>query len=219
MPSIPIAIASSKNFATRSGSRTVEQGAIDRQPEAPRLRRLDGRHGAIKRAVLAHRAVMHLAIAVQMHVPREIWVRLILLELLLQQQRVRAQIDELLPLQDAADDLRHLLVQQRLATGDRHHRRPALIDRIQRVLHRQPLVQDRRRIIDLPAPAASQIAPEQRLQHQNQRIALPAGNMLLDHIGAYTKHLFQGNRHSTPLLRVPSARAAPKVGAPWKRGN
>ncbi len=104
------------------GLGAVEQGAVDADAEAARLRLADRRDGPVVHALLADRPVVHLAVAVQVHVPAEIGVRLVLLHLLLEQQRVRAEIDELLARQDALDDLRHLLVQQRLAAGDRHHR-------------------------------------------------------------------------------------------------
>ncbi len=89
-----------------------------------------------------------------------------------EQDRVGAQVDELLARHDAGDDLRHLLVDERLAARDGHHRRAAFIDRLQRVLDAHPLLQDLLRIVDLAAAGAGQIALEQRLQHQHQRIAL-----------------------------------------------
>ena len=45
----------------------VEQRAIDVDPEAARLGGSYRRHGALVDAFFAHRAVMHLAIAIQMH--------------------------------------------------------------------------------------------------------------------------------------------------------
>ena len=66
------------------------------------------------------------------------------------------------------------LVQQRLAAGDRHHRRAALVDRLHALGDRQALVQDLGRIVDLAAAGAGQVAAEQRLQHQHQRVALAA---------------------------------------------
>src|SRR5689334_20807165 len=120
MPSTPIAITSSKKRATRSGSAPSNkvQLMLIRKPRS---------------------------LAVQMHVPAEIRVRLVLVELLLEQQRVGAEIDELLAGQDALDDLRHLLVQQRLAAGDGDDRGAALIDRGERVGDGEALVEDLRR--------------------------------------------------------------------------
>jgi hypothetical protein len=45
-------------------------------------------------------------------------------------------------------------------------------------------VQDLVRIVDLAATGAGEIAAEQRLQHQHERIALAALDMLLDDVAA-----------------------------------
>ena len=119
-----------------------------------------------------------------MHREEQIGRRLEQVELLLEQQRVGAQRDEFLARHDALDDLADLLVDQRLAAGDRDHRRAALVDRVEALLHRQALVEDRVRIVDLAAADAGEIAAEQRLQHQHQRIALAAPQLLLEQIGA-----------------------------------
>jgi hypothetical protein len=73
-------------------------------------------------------------------------------------------------------------VKKRFATGDRHHRRAALIHGVEGILHRHILVQDRIRIVDLPAAGASQVAPEQRFKHQHQRVTLSAGQALTENI-------------------------------------
>src|SRR6185503_3025140 len=63
--------------------------AVRRDAEAPLARGLDRRHGPVERAVAAHRRVMPVAIAVEMDRERQIGRRLVLIELLLEQQRVR----------------------------------------------------------------------------------------------------------------------------------
>ncbi len=127
---------------------------------------------------------MHLPIAVEMNRPGKIGAGLVLIDLLFQKQRVGADDRELLARDDALDDLRQLLVQKRLAAGHDDDGRAAFVDRGERVLDRNALVEDRVGIIDLAAARASQIATEQRLQHQDQRIALAACKMLSDDIGA-----------------------------------
>src|SRR6185295_12981456 len=88
-----------------------------------------------------------------------------------------------------AHDLADLLVNQRLATGDRHHRRAAFVGRVPAFLRRHAAVEDRVGVVDLAATDASEVAPEQRFQHQHQRIALPAKQLLLDQIAADTQFL------------------------------
>ena len=110
--------------------------------------------------------------------------------------------------EETLDDLRHLAVQQRLAAGDRNGGRAAFVDRLHALLDGQPLVEDLVGIVDLAAARAGQIAAEQRLQHQNQRVALPAGELLPEDIGADTGHLVEGYRH----FCFPDAARAPKAG-------
>ena len=55
----------------------------------------------------------------------------------------------------------------------------AFVDRLEAVLDRNALIQDLVGIIDLAAAGAGEIAAEQRLQHQHERIALAACKMLL----------------------------------------
>ena len=182
--------------------RPVEQRAVDAEPE-PTLdfaSLIAATARSNTPSWLTARSCISL-IAVQMHIPREVRVGLEQIHLLLEQQRVRAQIDEFLARQDALDDLRHLLVQQRLAAGDRNHRSAAFVDRLQRIGDRQPLVQNLGRIVDLAATGASQIAAEQRLEHQHERVALPPPQMLPDHVGADLEYLPQRNRHQPAFPR------------------
>ena len=93
------------------------------------------------------------------------------------------------------DDLADLAMDQRLSPRYRHHRRAALIDGVQALLHREATVEDRIGIVDLAAAGAGQIAAEQRLQHQHQRIALAAPQLLLDDIAADTDFLEERDCH------------------------
>src|SRR5664280_1667022 len=108
------------------------------------------------------------------------------MQLLLEQQRVGAKRDKLLTRDDAFDDLTDLAMDERLTAGNSHHRRAAFVDRVEALLDRQTLVQDRVRIIDLAAADAGEIAAEQRLQHQNERIAFATHDPLLEDCLLYT---------------------------------
>ena len=177
MPSTPSAMTVSKNFAIRSGSALLNSVQLMLQRKSARLGRLDGGDGAVVGAGLAHRSVVVFLVAVEMDRPDEIRTRLVVLHPLFHQQRVGAQVDELPARDDALDDGRQFLVQQRLAARDRHHRRAAFVDRVQGVLDRDALIQDFVGIIDLAAAGAGEIAAEQRLQHEHQRIALSSGQL------------------------------------------
>src|SRR5262249_19600184 len=117
------------------------------------------------------------------------------IELLFEQQRVRAKRDELLPLDEAAHNFADLLVNQRLAAGNCHHRRAALVGGVPAFLCRHSAIQDRIRVVDLAATDAGQIAPKQRLQHKDKRIAFSAKQLLLDEITANAQFLEEGYCH------------------------
>ena len=98
-------------------------------------------------------------------------------------------------IQRAAHDLADFLVQQRFAAGDHHHGRAAFVDRLHAVFIRQALVQDLVGIVDLAAARAGEIAAKQRLEHQDQGIAFPSEQMLLEDIGADARPLNDRDSH------------------------
>ena len=134
---------------------------------------------------------------------KQIGRRLEQMQLLLKQQRIGAKRDEPLLRNQALDDLGHFLVDQGLAAGDGDHGRAAFLGRVQAFLHGHPAIEDRLGIIDLAATRARQIAAEQRLQHQNQGIALAAHKLLFEKICTDPPFLKKRQDHvSTPLLEL-----------------
>ena len=118
------------------------------------------------------------------------------MKLFLEQQCVRAQRQELLTRDDAGDDLADLLMDERLAAGNRHHRSATFVDGVEAFLHAQSLVENRRGIVDLAAAGAGEVATEKRLQHQHERIALYAAQLLLENVGTDFQFLVKRNAHS-----------------------
>src|SRR5690606_24692567 len=165
--------------------------AVRRDPAAALARELDRAHGFIERARTANGLVMPVAVTVEMDRPREVRRRLVVVDLLLEQERIRAEVHELLARDDAANDFRHLLVNQRLPAGDRHDRRTALVDRAQRVLDTHPLSQDVGWIVDLAVPRAREVALKQGLEHQDQRIALVPLQLLLEDVARDPETLYE----------------------------
>src|SRR5215813_9963032 len=109
------------------------------------------------------------------------------MQLLLQEQRVRAERDELLLGDQALHDLPNLAVDQR---------RAAFIDRIKAFLDREPTIEDGIGIVDLAATDAGKIATKQRLQHQHERIAFAPQELLPENVGADTDFLEKRDSHS-----------------------
>ena len=117
------------------------------------------------------------------------------MQLLLQEQRIRAKRYELLFRDQAFHDLPDLAMDQWLAAGNRNHGRAAFVDRIEALLDRQAAIENGIRIIDLAATDAGEIATKQRLQHQNERIAFTPLQLLLEDIGANTHFLKKRHLH------------------------
>src|ERR1035437_1811257 len=154
---------------------------------------------------------MVLALPIHMHREREVLARRKQVQLLLQQQRIRAHVNVLFPRHQSRHDLRHLRMQQRLAARNRNHRRAALLSRLEAFLRRELRLQNVRGILDLAASGARQVAAEQRLQHQHQGILLAPFQLLLQHVSCDGPCLRDRHCHSeSPFL---------STGAPPRRNT
>ena len=178
-----------------------EEGRIGRHPEARDLRGPDRRHRLVEHALAFDRGVVALAQAVHVNRPGEVWARLELVQLLLQQQRVRAQVHELLACHQLRGDEVDLGMDERLAARDRDHRRARLLDRVERLLDRHPLLQDVLRVLDLPAERAGEVALEERLELDEQRELLHAPQLLLGQVAGDPERLAKRDRQLPGLLR------------------
>src|ERR1700704_3944317 len=117
------------------------------------------------------------------------------MQLLLQEQRIRAQRDEFLFRDQAFHDFADLAMDQWLAAGNRNHGRAAFVNRIEALLDREPAIENGIRIVDLAATDAGEVATKQRLEHQNERIAFAPQQLLLEDIGADTHFLKKRHSH------------------------
>src|SRR6185503_1478041 len=126
--------------------------------------------------------VVDLAHAVEVDDEREALRRREDVEELLQPQRVRAELDVLVQLEEARDDLLDPLVDERLPAADRDHRRRALLACVDALLDRETRLV-RLVLPDLPATDARDVAGQRRLEHQDERIALAFPLLLGDVAG------------------------------------
>ena len=172
---------------------------VTRKPAA--LAALIADDGLVEDALALDRGVVALAQAVHVHRPREVGARLEVLELLLEQERVRAQVDELLALDQLGGDHVDLGVDQRLAAGDRDHRRAALLDRSDRLLDRHAPAQLVLGVLDLAAARAGEVALEQRLELDDQRKLLAFREALAHQVDAHARALSDLHRHRADLSR------------------
>jgi len=141
------------------------------------------RKPASRAFLIASTAVVNLAHAVEMDDERHAVAWLEDVEVLLEAQRVRAEIDVLTEVEHAGHHVLDALVDERLASADRDHRGGALCTCVDALLDGQPRLV-RLVLADLPAADARDIAGERRLEHEDERVALPlallSGDVLAD---------------------------------------
>src|SRR2546429_1294058 len=181
--------------------RAVEQRAVDGDAKAPGARELDGRDRLVENPFLTHGLVVALAVAVQVDREGEIGRRPVVVDVPREQNRVGAEVHELPPRHDSRDDLRHLFMDERLAPRNGHDRSAALVHGPKRLLDAQALLQDLLRIIDLAAARAGEIALEEGLEHQHQRITFLAPELARGDVATDTVDLHQRDTQALlPLL-------------------
>ena len=116
-------------------------------------------------------------------------------QLFFQQQRIGAEIDIFLARHKAFDNFVDLGMHQRFAAGDGDHGRSAFVDGFEAGFRREIGFQDVGWVLDLAASGAGQVAAEQRLEHEHERIALASGQFLAQNVGGHCPHLGYGNCH------------------------
>ena len=168
---------------------SVEERRISRDAEAAAEGFFDRIDGNVVSALAANRKVMLFALAVEVHAEGQVLTRLEEMNLFFQQQGVGAEIDIFLARHQALDDLTDLRMHERLAAGDRHHGRSAFVNRAKTFFGRKIFLQNVRRVLNLAASGAGQVAAEQRLEHQHERILLAPGKLLPQHITRHSPHL------------------------------
>ena len=175
----------------------VEEGGVGGHPEAAPQGLLDPVHRLVEDAVAAHRLVVLLAQAVHVHAEGQVLGRSEEIELLLEKDGIRAEVDVLPTLDQLDDQLVDVGVHQRLAARNAHDGRAALLHGLETLIDGQVLFEDLRGVLDLAAAGAREVAPEERLEHENERISLATPELLLDDVARDRGHL--GNRDAHRL--------------------
>ena len=125
---------------------------------------------------------MTFTITIEMDREGQIRRRLVGLYAFLEQQRIGAKVDETFPRDQTGDNLRQLLVEQRLSARDGNHRGPAFIRGGERLLDADAFVENMTGVVDLAATGAGEVAAKQRLQHQHQWITSDPAQLLSEDI-------------------------------------
>src|SRR5262249_38250799 len=157
----------------KEGADTLGIGAIEKRGVGGDAKTaLDGFvnafDGLLVAAFAANGEIVMFALAVHVNRKRQVLAWPEKMEFFLKQQRIRAEVDVLLPGHKARNDFVDLRMHERFSARNRNHGRTALVDGLEAFLGGELLFQDVRGILDFSAPGAGQVATEQRLQHENE---------------------------------------------------
>ena len=117
----------------------------------------------------------------------------------LQQQPVGAQIHVLFPRHQSIHDLGDLGMHQGLPARNADQRRATLFGRVEALLGAQVPLEHVSRVLNFSATRTSQVAAQQRLQHQDHGIMRASFQLLADDVGGHRPHLGYRYCHFTPL--------------------
>src|ERR1051325_3992491 len=98
----------------------------------------------------------------------------------------------------ASYDFGHFFVNQWFAASDRNNRSTTFFDRCNAFRRTHPPIENVFRIIDLAASGAGEITPEERLEHQHERIPLDTAETLVQDVSENSEALTQRNAHDRP---------------------
>ena len=167
----------------------VEQRGVGGDAEAAVEGFFDAVDGDVVSAFAADGEVVLFALAVEVNGEGQILAGLEEVDLFFQQQRVGAEINVFLAGDQAFDDLVDLRMHERFAAGDGDHGGAAFVDGAETLFRAQILLQDVGGVLDLAASGAGQVAAEQRLEHEHERVLLASGELLAEDVAGDRPHL------------------------------
>ena len=122
-----------------------------------------------------------------------------LVQPLLGEHAVGAEVDVLAALEDAGHQGADLGVDHRLAAADAHDGGAGLVHGIQALLDGEAVLEVGGVFADAPAAGAGEVAGVQRLEHQHEREARRAGQLVLGHVADHVGRQAQGESHGVSV--------------------
>src|ERR1700761_7534522 len=95
---------------------SIKERRVGSNSETGRYRRTHSLHGDIVTALTAHGKIMVFTLTIDVYRERKIFARFEQVQLLFQQQSIRAHVNILLPSNQAGNDLRHLRMKKWFAS-------------------------------------------------------------------------------------------------------
>ena len=175
----------------------IEKRRVGADAEAFFLGHFDGGDGFIERAIPADDLVVPLAHSIQVDHPRKVGRRLKLIDLLLEQQRIRADNHDFFASHEFVHEFWKLFVDQWFAAGDRDNRSAALFDRGETLLEAQTLAQRFGGMLNLSAARAREVTLIEWLEFHHQRVLLNARQLFAEDVFGDGGFLCERRAHET----------------------
>jgi len=185
-----------EELANTLGLGGVENGGVRRDAETTGDGLADGGDGDVVGAVAANGFVVLFLHAVHVDGEGELLVGGEEVELAFEKESVRAEINVAALGDEAVDDFLDFRVNERFAAGDADNGGTAFVGRGEGLLGGDALLEDVLGILNLAAAFALQIATEQGLEHEHERVAFHSADFLSEDVGADFESLGDGNGHN-----------------------
>ena len=193
-----------EHLADAFGVRADEEGGVGGDAEAALLGGLDRVDRDVPDAVAADGIVVILFESVDVDREGEVGAGLELVEALFEQDGVGAEVDELPALDEAADDVADLLVDQGFAAGDGDDGGAAFLGGGPALLGREAAAEDVVRVLDFAAAGAFEVALEQGFEHEHERVALDPAQALGHDVLAHGERLADAAHAASPASAADS---------------
>ena len=173
-----------KKLPDAVGIGAFEKGGVGGDTESPCDRLLDSFQGDFVGSVTADGGVMFRFETVHVNAEGEVFGRFEEIDFSLEKKGVRAEINVFFACDEAFDDLVDFRMDQWFATGDRDHGGSALIGGGPALFGGQPFIENVVRVLDFATARTGEVATEEGLEHEDERVSFVAAQFLPENIGS-----------------------------------
>jgi hypothetical protein len=163
--------------------RAFEERGVRGDAEAELFSGFDGLHGDLKGPFAADGAVVLFAGAIEMYGEGEIFRGAKAGERFFKLEGVGAEVDEAFAFHQAGDDFIDFRMQERLAAGNGNDGSAAFIGGGPALLGSELLAEDVSGELDFATAGTGEVAAEEWLEHEDQRISLNSAQPLAEDVG------------------------------------
>ena len=166
------------------GIGAFKKGGVGGDAESPCNRLLDSLEGDFVGSVPTDGGVVFRFETVHVNAEGEVFGRFEEIDFSLEKKGVRAEINVFFACDESFDDLVDFRMDQWFATGDRDHGGSALIGGGPALFGGQPFIENVVRVLDFATARTSEVATEEGLEHEDERVSFVAAQFLPENIGS-----------------------------------